>query len=69
MSRCLSHGAAIIPEILEWKKEKSGHIEIVKDTPISAYIIGNNNIGAVVAKRAMDIAIEKAKKKSGVSTK
>jgi len=60
--RRLSHGAAIIPEILEWKKEKAKPIEIVKDTQISAYIIGNNNIGAVVAKRAMDIAIEKAKK-------
>ena len=56
----LSHGAAIIPEILEWKKDKIGDIEIVNETPISAYIIGNNNIGAVVAKRAMDIAIEKA---------
>ena len=58
----LSHGAAIIPEVLEWKKEKTGSIEIVRESPISAYIIGNNNMGPVVAKRAMDIAIEKAKK-------
>lgn len=58
----LSHGAAIIPEIIEWMKEKDGPIEIVKETPISAYIVGNNNIGAVVAKQVMDIAIEKAKK-------
>ncbi|MCL0063786.1 Ldh family oxidoreductase [Dehalococcoidia bacterium] len=58
----LSHGAAIIPEILEWKKEKAGSIEVVKETPISGYIMGNNNIGPLVAKRAMDIAIEKAKK-------
>lgn len=56
----LSHGATIIPEVLEWKKEKTGSIEIVRESPISAYIIGNNNMGPVVAKRAMDIAIEKA---------
>lgn len=60
----LSHGAALIPQLqlLGSKKEIAGPIEIVKETPISAYIMGNNNIGPVVAKRAMDVAIEKAKK-------
>ena len=60
----LSHGAAFIPRIQlsGLKKEKAGTIQIIKETPISAYIMGNNNAGPLVAKRAMDVAIEKAKK-------
>ena len=58
----ISHGAALMPLILESKKELPGPIEIVKETPILAYMIGNSNVGPVVARRAMDIAIEKAKK-------
>ena len=57
-----SHGAAIVPEIVEWKAEKAGSIDIVVESPISAYINGNNNIGTIVSKRAMDIAINKAEK-------
>lgn len=57
----ISHGASIIPEVIEWKKvAPKGPIEIRKETPVSAFVLGNNNIGPLVAKRAMDIAIEKA---------
>ncbi len=56
-----SHGAAIIPEVVEWKKEiPTGPIEVIRETPISAYVLGNNNMGPVVCKQAMDIAIKKA---------
>ena len=57
----LSHGAVLIPEVLEWKQEQNGEMEIVKDGPFYAYILGNNSMGPLVAKRAMDIAIDKAK--------
>lgn len=57
----VSHGAAIIPEILEWKRDiPLGPVEIIKETPTSAFIQGNNNMGPVVAKKGMDLAIEKA---------
>lgn len=39
-------------------------IEIVRETPSSALIRGNWGFGQVVAKKAMEIAIEKAKKNS-----
>ena len=55
-----SHGAAIIREVLEWKKDTAGTIEIRNESAVSAHIIGNNNIGPVVAQQAMDLAIAKA---------
>lgn len=60
----LSHGAALLLKIqfLGSKKEVTGPIEVIKETPNSAYIIGHNNIGSLVARRAMDTAIEKAKR-------
>ena len=56
----LSHGATLIPEVLEWKKEQSSPIEVVKDASFYAYIIGNNAMGPLIAKQAMDMAIDKA---------
>jgi L-2-hydroxycarboxylate dehydrogenase (NAD+) len=53
-----SHGAAILPEIAEWKEETE-EIEI-EDNGATAFIEGNNNIGSVVAKRGMDEAIQRA---------
>jgi len=57
-----THGAAIIPLYLEFMHEGSrGPITVSKETPVSAYVEGNDNAGPAVARRAMDIAIEKAK--------
>jgi len=39
--------------------------EIVRETPVSAVVDGHNGMGQLVSKRAMELAIEKAKK-SGV---
>jgi L-2-hydroxycarboxylate dehydrogenase (NAD+) len=62
-----THGASIIMLYLEFMLEGVlGPIEIVKDTPMSAFINGNNNAGPAVARRAMDIAIDKARA-SGVA--
>jgi L-2-hydroxycarboxylate dehydrogenase (NAD+) len=54
-----------MPLLLKWKREAdrgTEPIEILKETPISAYILGHRNLGPLVAKKAMDIAIEKANK-------
>lgn len=57
-----SHGANIIPLYLEFKLEGSpGPLTVSRETRISAYLEGNNNAGPWVARRAMDIAMEKAK--------
>lgn len=60
-----SHG---IQRLVKYYKEiKSGlvkvnsKIKIVKETPISAVIDAGESIGQIVGKKAMDIAIEKAK--------
>jgi L-2-hydroxycarboxylate dehydrogenase (NAD+) len=56
-----SHGAALIPLYLEFKREGTvGPIELLKETPLSAHLEGNNNAGPIVSRRAMDIAIEMA---------
>lgn len=57
-----SHGASLIIDVVEHfrKLPPSGPIEIVKDGPSTAYIRGNGNIGSIVSKRAMDMAMEKA---------
>ena len=64
-----SHGVGLIPGYIEGIKSGStklgAKIEVVKETPVTALINGNFGLGQVVATRAMDIAIEKAKK-SGV---
>ncbi|OGG09879.1 hypothetical protein A2154_04555 [Candidatus Gottesmanbacteria bacterium RBG_16_43_7] len=42
------------------KNEQAGDIEIIKDTKLSALINGNGNPGALVMKKAMDLALNKA---------
>ena len=46
---------------------KEGDIKIVKETPISAKLDGNDRIGMVVMKKALDIALEKAAANGGVA--
>ena len=43
------------------KSENAGEIKVVKETKLSALIDGGHNQGMVVLKKAMDIAINKAK--------
>jgi len=57
-----SHGAPIVSLYLEFKREgTAGPVELLNETAVSAYLRGNNNAGPLVARRAMDIAIEKAR--------
>ena len=44
-----------------------GEIEVVKSTPVSAKVKGNERIGMVVMKKALDIAIGKASENGGVA--
>lgn len=44
---------------------KEGDIKIVKETPISAKLDGNDRIGMVVMKKALDIALEKSRCERG----
>lgn len=61
-----SHGVGLLPGYIRGIQRGStklgAEIEIVKETPIMALINGNLGLGQVVATRAMEIAIEKAKK-------
>jgi len=61
-----SHGVGLIPgyvnDIRSGSTKLGAKIEVVKETPVTALINGNFGLGQVVATRAMEIAIEKAKK-------
>jgi len=61
-----SHGVGLIPGYVDGIKRgttKLGvKIEVVKETPVTALINGNNSLGQIAATRAMEIAIEKAEK-------
>ncbi|MDN5320694.1 MAG: L-2-hydroxycarboxylate dehydrogenase [Thermococcaceae archaeon] len=60
-----SHGVIRVPYYIEGIKKglvnAKSSISIVKETPVSALLDGGNGLGEVVAKKAMEIAIEKAK--------
>ncbi|MDY0210660.1 MAG: Ldh family oxidoreductase [Acholeplasma sp.] len=61
-----SHGinrfkAFYIDRILSHIQEPISRIEILKDTPTTAVIDGHNGMGMVIAKKAMEMAIIKAK--------
>ncbi|KUK16951.1 hypothetical protein GBV73_06265 [Thermococcus sp. 101 C5] len=64
-----SHGVIRVPYYIEGIKKglvnAKSNVSIVKETPVSALLDGGNGLGQVVAKKAMDMAIEKAKS-SGV---
>lgn len=61
LPRCVS-----ISERLERTGKASKPVEIMHETPVSARLAGNDNVGYVVAYRATEIAIAKAKA-SGIS--
>jgi len=59
-----SHGVIRLPRYVPAIKDGSGatvgaKIEVVKETPTTALINGNRNLGQVSATKAMEIAIEK----------
>jgi len=61
-----SHGVGrlkpiYIDRILAGQISPTTTIEIVKETPTTAVIDGHNGMGQVIAKRSMEIAIEKAR--------
>jgi LDH2 family malate/lactate/ureidoglycolate dehydrogenase len=60
-----SHGVIRVPYYIEGIKKglvnAKSNVSIVKETPVSALLDGGNGLGQVVAKKAMEIAIEKAK--------
>ncbi len=61
-----SHGVARLPLYINKLKNKSinpkPNIKIVHELPATALVDGDDGMGPVVAKKAMEIAIEKAKK-------
>ncbi len=61
-----SHGVNLVPSYVKSIKAKvlvpGAPIKIEKETASTARVDGNWNLGHVVAKRSMEIAIEKAKK-------
>lgn len=58
-----SHGVfGFINAYQRLKQTKRGHYKIVKDTPTYAFIEGNQDIGQIVAYKAIELAIKKAKK-------
>jgi LDH2 family malate/lactate/ureidoglycolate dehydrogenase len=56
----LARGLSVI-ERLTAQTSPRGEIEVRKDTPVSASIDGGDEVGYLVAQRATDLAIEKAK--------
>lgn len=60
-----SHGVLRIPQYAECIRQgrivPDSKIEITQDTPSSALVNGNNGFGQIVAKKAMDLAVNKAK--------
>ena len=65
-----SHGIMVIPEYIEMIEKglirPGAKMEIVRETLTTALVEGNWGFGQVIAEKAMEIAIEKAKK-AGVS--
>ncbi|MCM3714330.1 Ldh family oxidoreductase [Alkalihalobacillus oceani] len=65
-----SHGITRVPIYLKRLHvgvvRAKADVSIIHETPVSAYIDGNNGIGPYIARKTTEIAIEKAKK-SGVA--
>jgi len=61
-----SHGVARLPLYINKLKNKSinpkPEIKVVHELPATALVDGDNGMGPVVAKKSMELAIEKAKK-------
>ena len=60
-----THGLMRLPEyVKQWKKGRlnvSATLNIIHESPSTALVDGDNGLGLLVAQRAMQIAIEKAK--------
>ncbi len=60
-----SHGLSrlkmYVDRILTGQQNPITHAEIIKETPSTATMDGNNGMGAVISTKAMKVAIEKAK--------
>jgi L-2-hydroxycarboxylate dehydrogenase (NAD+) len=59
-----SHGVAMLPRILEWKREAAAEPKITHETPAAAHLEGNGTVGPLLARQAMDIAVRKARASS-----
>jgi L-2-hydroxycarboxylate dehydrogenase (NAD+) len=55
-----SHGLSIVEEMLSWN-QATGSPDIRHEHTSSAFVEGNGNVGPVVSRIAMDLAIAKAK--------
>ena len=66
-----SHGVVRIPEYVDWMEKKliniGAHVRVVKESDAFAVLDGDWGWGQVVAREAMEIAIEKASK-AGAAT-
>ncbi len=66
-----SHGVLRVPEYVAWMEDKlvtpGAHIRIIKETDALALIEGGWGFGQVIAREAMEVAIEKASR-VGVGT-
>ncbi|WP_437759682.1 Ldh family oxidoreductase [Sorangium sp. So ce1389] len=54
-------GVVLAPHVVEWHRKKRAEPEITDRGPIAAFIEGNDTVGPLVSKLAMDLAIEKAR--------
>jgi uncharacterized oxidoreductase len=63
-----SHGVQLLPwyvnDFVNKKIQPGAKIEILKETPVVTIIDGFNGFGYTVARQAMDVTIQKAKKMS-----
>jgi LDH2 family malate/lactate/ureidoglycolate dehydrogenase len=57
-----SHGLLMLESMIKRAQKKATEIKIVKDSGQHAFLDGGGNIGPVVAKKAMDLSVEKTKK-------
>jgi len=56
------HGASLLPKQAKRIAERKGRMSIVRENECSALIDGKDNIGPVVSRFCMDLAMRKAKK-------
>ena len=54
-----SHGLPMLSAMVKRAQNKPGDIKLLKDSPQFAFIDGNNGIGPVVAKKAIDLCAKK----------
>jgi LDH2 family malate/lactate/ureidoglycolate dehydrogenase len=52
------HGLEEVPDLVTWASERQP--ELVRDSPCAAHLVGYGTNGPLLARRAMDLAIQKA---------